>query len=131
MHTLVSLATTAALLLHITLGCGVQHVHAATPCSSHAHAEEAGCSHNEPVEPASHHDDDCAPEPCDDLKCSFVQPAPTTTPLGSDLSFGWINVPEELASATLFPCQTAWLSSELTTSAPPLRAHLLHQVILI
>lgn len=130
MQTLVSLVTTAALLLHITLGCGVHHVHVATPCSSHVHAEEAAdCSHNEPAAPTS--DDDRVPEPCDDLKCSFVQSGQITSPPGSDLDFGWISVSDELASATSFPCQSAWLASEFATSAPPLRAHLLHQVFLI
>lgn len=129
MQTLVSLATTAALLLHITLGCGDHHVHAAMPCSSYAHAEEAACSHDEPVVPTS--DDAHVPESCNDLKCSFVQSGQTIASPGGDLDFGWISVPDELAAATSFPCQGAWLASELATSAPPLRAHLLHQVFLI
>jgi len=128
MQTLVSLATTAALLLHITLGCGIHHAHAAMPCSSHAHTEEAACSHDEPAVPAS--DDAQVPESCNDLKCSFVQSGQTASPPGGDLDFGWLCVPDELA-VTSFPCQCAWLASELATSAPPLRAHLLHQVFLI
>jgi hypothetical protein len=129
MQTWVPLTTIAALLLHITLGCGDHHAHAATPCSSHAHTEEAACSHDEPAAPTS--DDAHVPESCNDLKCSFAPSGQTIAPLGGDLDFGWISVSDELAAATSFHGQSAWLASELATSAPPLRAHLLHQVILI
>lgn len=129
MQTLVSLVTTAALLLHLTLGCGDHHAHAVTPCSSHAHAEDTTCPHDEPAEPTSDHDG--APESCNDVKCSFVLSGQTLSSPGSDLDFGWISVPDELAAAMSFPCQSAWLATELATDAPPLRAHLLHQVILI
>ncbi len=135
MQSLVSLATTAALLLHITLGCGmVHHAHAATPCSSHSHAEDAGCSHDElggatPSEQSPIKDQ--APEPCDHLQCSFVLTGKTISSPGSDLDFGWLSIVDELAIATSFQRQQSCLAIELSTSAPPLRAHVLHQVFLI
>jgi hypothetical protein len=136
MRPLVTLITTAALLLHFTIGCCAHHSHDSAVdrvvvenrdilLTSHCPTHEHGHS-----EAPSGPMDRCPSEDCDEPGCSFVLSAETSTP-DLDLKF----------SATLLLTEVPLASSIGTVSeaseqrsdqiAPPLRAHLLLQVILI
>jgi hypothetical protein len=136
--------TTFVLLVHLALGCCMHHTHAcetaccetpvavaeACPCGGHEHDEDdSTAEHN------SNDQDSNRPHEhsCDGAKCVFMQ-TETHTDVSSELNAG------EFAFAILLE------SEELTASAaaidhllqirygfadPPLRTHLLNQILLI
>ena len=137
MRSLTTLITTAALLLHMTLGC----------CAHHAHAAEgSGCSHqhglNAPAVADLHeqhehdhddsdnsHENPSAP-PCDELQCSFL--ASGKVSLGQHGCCDDCNVPSYFSIQFLAPQQKqSHAAHNWGLPALPVRTHLALQILLI
>jgi hypothetical protein len=133
----VNLITTATFLLHFALGCCAHHAHAADEasllaCTAHDNHDHSGHRHDQPASHDESTDDSqCPSEHCDDGHCVFVLCGKTVLvkaifiavlpPLDADLT----------SHTTLCSQTIAKAIASAESIAPPLRAHLLNQVLLI
>ncbi len=139
MRPVVSLTTALAFLLHLWLGCCTHHAHASdtvTPCSA---AKTGRCHHHGH---ASHKHDapsksdkapakkECPPGSCDGAHCSFTTVGKT---FETKAWFAPVNCIAVLTPAFIFQPLLSFdadLGGDLDF-APPVRAHLLNQILLI
>ena len=138
MHFVVTLITTAAFLLHFTLGCCAHHAHAAEGivCAGHAkvsdHAHDHEGHDHESQEPCeqSPSSPDCPSKHCDDGHCVFLvdgkvvevnDAVAVVLPL-------WAAEPASLGQIS--PLAAVAIDSG-GVIAPPVRTHLFNQVLLI
>lgn len=143
-HPTITHITTFVLLLHITQGCCMHHVHAceaaccetpvaaaeACPCGSHPHDEEVTSdesSSNDQGNDRQHENS------CDGGKCVFMQSKTQTDVFGEmdrgNVVLTVLREPEGLS----IPMAAFDLLREFrhASTGPPLRTHLLYQVLLI
>lgn len=138
MRPVISLTTALAFLLHLWLGCCSHHAHAddgltpsspqkVTTCNHSGHCgHKHGSQKNSENEPSK----ECPPGGCDDAKCSFTVYGKTFE------SKAWFGVPMCVAILTpecnfqpVFPSHVD-LGVDCDF-APPVRPHLLNQILLI
>jgi hypothetical protein len=136
MQNLVTLITTAAFWLHIALGCCAHHAHATEgPACSHAAipaCEHCGHQHDGQREadtssPANSE----SPDPtCNHVQCVFMASGKTEVAKPSFICFQ-PHVAAELNSSTVIASlDAAALDPGGHDAQPPVRPHLLHQVLL-
>ena len=134
MRQLISLITTAAFLLHLGLGCGAHHAHAAgaTACAlptlpaDHGHCP--GHDHSvpdseTPEHPGSHDD-------CHETHCTFLV-AGKTTVVPDTLVTALPPVAFDTVLAQTASSSANWLRDTGDHLRLPVRLHLFHQVLLI
>jgi hypothetical protein len=140
MHQLVTSAMTLLLAAHVTLGCCWHHGHAACARvggeSSHAAdssvtESDACCSSRQVADHQQYHD--CSPwsHPCEDGRCAFtgaVRDTADDARADEAIAFAW----DGATHTTIGPAATApRLDAALPTIFPPIRRHLLLEVLLI
>lgn len=140
----ISHLTTFVLLVHLALGCCMHHTHAcetaccetpvavaeACPCGGHQHDENDASAEQHSNDQDSHRPHEHS---CDGAKCVFKQTESHTDVAseldGGDIAFVVLPNSEGLsASALAFDHLSEFLRG---STGPPLRTHLLNQVLLI
>jgi hypothetical protein len=125
MRSMTTLITTAALLLHITLGCCAHHAHAARGCCNMPVAihqcagEELHCGHEHEHSTPAPSDERQPEKSCDELRCYFVAGGKWISPAHLAVHVASINAHSTGDAHTIGP------------AALRVRAHLAFQVLLI
>ena len=125
--------TAAVLFIHAAIGCGWHHAHCENPAVP---AFEACCDHHH-----HHHGDEDVPSQkpspgpcCTHCEVSCVYTVPQKVQVDAQVAISWIDLvtalPGVTTSQTAVPGWIATAEDERAT-APPLRLHLLHQLLTI
>lgn len=143
MRTITTLIAAAAFVLHLTLGCCAHHAHAVDGpvCSKHVGTAEHhhGCkghshgSHDHESQPPADGppvDEDCPGHDCNAGHCAFMAAGKTVIAKDTYLAVLPLFVAMPLTHVSISPRISATIDSG-GLIAPPVRTHLLNQVLLI
>lgn len=134
MQSLITLFTTLALLLHQLLGCCAHHAHAKATVTKGSHATTNCCKHHhrkhQPDPAKESEQENKSDDPsggCDHGDCVYLalSSSPVTNPDYVDSNL-FVN-----AIVVDFLTRPLAVLSEPPARAPLIRAHLLHQILLI
>jgi hypothetical protein len=127
MQAFIASLTAALLFIHSVFGCCWHHAH----CSTVAVSESAHCCHHH------QHDSDSRPQqkPCKctvecEGACIYVAPQKVKVEAPQWITIDVLAVLPSLASGQIEAASSREAVSSLPDLVPPLRTHLLHQVLL-
>jgi hypothetical protein len=136
MHGLVSNLMAALVGIHAVLGCGLHHAHECEECvpsSTQVARAPTCCHHQQDASPC----DESAPTPCKCFLechdvCAFLPTSKTQVELPAlVVPFESALTVSAISSLQAASCSSSEFSHGNAALAPPLRLHLLHQILLI